>query len=417
MATKHVFFNGRIFVRSELKAENATFCDSMVIEGDKIVFLSDATHPSVQLAKDRGAEIVDLQKHVVVPGFIDGHLRTMTMEEEFTALEEGFQAYISAGYTGAIDMLMDSDSWEALRLYRERKGSLLIHIAAHWFIPEGGNSDELSRLVDEAIAMHHQWNPSTTPEFCIVGIKLIADGVVDGCTAALSQPCARGPDLVNPSWASDNMDLVIKRAADAGLQCAIHAIGDVAITQAIDAIAASKSPNGRHRIEHLELATHEDAKRLGQLGITASVQPVHSDPHLVKAYPDLIGPDLWKYAFAYRDFLEGDANVALGTDAPTARHHALPNLYNATTRRSATDPTLTTQTHAHQALTLSQAVHAASTGSAYSRRAELWTGSLTQGLQADLVVLDMSWTPQTLLEARVFQTWSAGKKIFQNRDI
>lgn len=333
-----------------------------------------------------------------------------SQEEKQAALQEAFDSYVAAGYTGAIDMAMDDNSWDALKLYRERKGALPIHVAAHWLVRPAG---DLEAQVDIAISKNKQWHPSSTPDFCVVGIKLICDGVVDGCTAALTQPYPGHGDLINPLFTMEQMGLIVKKAAHANLQVAIHAIGNAAIKQAIDSIAQANTPTGRHRIEHLEITNEEDAKRLGSLGITASVQPVHSDPAILVDYQKLIGPHLWDRAFAYKDFLDHHACVAFGTDAPTARHLPLPNLYNATTRKSATQPQMSERTTPHQALTMSQAFHAATTGAAFSRFAENWTGSLKAGLQADFVVLDSKWTPESLLDDSVAETWSKGKKVYQ----
>jgi predicted amidohydrolase YtcJ len=333
-----------------------------------------------------------------------------TDEEKQAALQEAFDAYIASGYTGAVDMAMDDNAWDALKLYRERNGTLPIHVAAHWLVRPAG---DLGAQVDAAIAQNKQWHLSFTPEFCIVGIKMICDGVVDGCTAALTQPYPHLKNLIEPLFTKDQMERVVAKAAQANLQVAIHAIGNAAIKQAIDSIAAAKTPEGRHRIEHLEITNEEDAKRLGALGITASVQPVHSDPAILVDYQKLIGPHLWDRAFAYKEFLDGHACVAFGTDAPTALHLPLPNLYNATTRKSATQPDMTERTTPHQALTMSQAFYAATTGAAYSRFADKWTGSLKAGLQADFVVLDSTWTPESLLDDSVAETWSKGRKVYQ----
>ncbi|KAL1608315.1 hypothetical protein SLS60_003255 [Paraconiothyrium brasiliense] len=345
----------------------------------------------------------------IVWSFLNAHY---TIEEKQDALDKTFQAYIAAGYTGAIDMAMDDNAWDALKLYRERNGGLPIHVAAHWLITPPGSGGDLAEKLDVAIAQMKEWSASASPEFCIVGIKLICDGVVDGCTAALSHPYTGHVDMAEPLWPSDAMEEVVYQATQAGLQVAIHAIGDAAVTQAINAIAKSSSPNGRHRIEHLELTSEEDAKRLGQLGITASVQPVHSDPAILVDYQKLVGTKSFERAFAYKEFLDGGACVALGTDAPTALHLPLPNLYNATTRRSATRPKMTAKTTAHQALTMTQAFHAATTGAAYSRSAETWTGRLEKGLQADFVILDCAWSADQLLKATTEQTWSRGKQLY-----
>ncbi|KAF7880197.1 uncharacterized protein EAF01_012045 [Botrytis porri] len=304
---------------------------------------------------------------------------------------------------------------EALKLYRETKG-LPIHIAAHWRIQysDDTNRETLSRNIDEAIAIHQEWHPSKFPDFCIVGVKLVCDGVVDGCTAALSQPYTGLVDLTQPFWPTEEINFTVQRAAKAGLQCAIHAIGDQAISQVIDAIASAETAGGRHRIEHLELCSAADSKRLGEIGITASIQSVHSDPALLKAWPSLIDPRLLERAFPYKEFVHSHARIAIGTDAPTAKNLPLPNLYNATTRKSALDPSVTEQPHeqfAHHALTLSEAVTAATTGAAYSRFAETWTGSLKKGLRADFIVVDSQWTPDTLLDGKIYQTWSGGQKI------
>jgi predicted amidohydrolase YtcJ len=332
-----------------------------------------------------------------------------TEEEKQAALQEAFDAYLAAGYTGAIDMAMDDNSWDALKLYREKNGTLPVHIAAHWLVRPAG---DLEAQVDVAISQNKQWHPESTPDFCVVGIKLICDGVVDGCTAALTQAYPGHSNLIDPLFTKEQMELIVKKAAHANLQVAIHAIGNAAIKQAIDSIAQANTPLGRHRIEHLEVTNEEDAKRLGALGITASVQPVHSDPAILVDYQKLIGPHLWDRAFAYKEFLDHHACVAFGTDAPTARHLPLPNLYNATTRKSATQPQMTERTMPHQALTMSQAFHAATAGAAHSRFAETWTGSLKAGLQADFVVLDSKWTPDSLLDDSVAETWSKGKRVY-----
>lgn len=537
MNHSHVFINARVFAAKDGQKESTDFAECMVIRGDKISHVGSRNDEAVEQAIQNGAEVVDLDGRVVIPGFIDAHthllffglslrkldltnctslemvrsaitdyakqhpemprvlcrgwhqpstgrlaLATMlddldplqrpiyvealdlhstwvntaalnelplkeakkfgshqvpcdengkptglfaeagqtdvvwpflndkyTDDEQQAALQEAFDAYIAAGYTGAIDMAMDDNSWDALKLYRKRNGTLPIHVAAHWLVRPAG---DLAAQVNVAIAQNKQWHPSSTPDFCVVGIKLICDGVVDGCTAALTQPYPGHTNPIDPLFTRSQMELVVSRAAHANLQVAIHAIGNAAITQAIDSIAAAHTPNGRHRIEHLELTSAADAARLGALGITASVQPVHSDPAILLDYRTLIGPHLWSRAFAYAEFLSHSACLALGTDAPTARHLPLPNLYNATTRRSATRRDMTERTTPHQKLSLSQAFYAATGGAAYSRFAEGWTGRLGEGLSADFVVLRSEWEAEGLLDDCVDETWARGVRVF-----
>lgn len=345
---------------------------------------------------------------IVVPFLMS----VISIEDKLAALENALAAYTAAGYTGMIDMAMDEEQWVVLQAFRQRHGGELpFHIAAHWLVPYLEDQEEVFKYVGRAASLQQEFHPSTSPNFCIAGIKLISDGVVDGCTAALSQPYTSTAAAVYPIWPAERQQAVVQRADAAGLQIAIHAIGDQAVNQSINCLSQVK-PGRRHRIEHLELTSPEDAKRLGQLGITASVQPVHSDPVLFRAWPSLIGKHRCGRAFAYREFLEGGAAVALGTDAPTAAHFALPNLYNGTTRKSAIEPESDETVNTHFGLPLVDAVTAATTGAAYSRFADSWTGSLKPGLSADFVVLDMDWKAEGSLTAQVNQTWFRGRKTF-----
>lgn len=336
----------------------------------------------------------------------------LSPDEAQMALHRAILSISQAGYTGFIDMAMDDQQWSILLDYHKQR-DLPIHVAAHWLIPYNEDVEQIQIHMKRAIEMHETYNPSTSPSLCVVGIKLIADGTVDGCTAALSQPYGAKADPVEPIWPAAALAKVVRQADEAGLQVAIHAIGDRAISEAIDAFEQlpPSSRSRRHRIEHLELTSELDAKRLGNLGITASVQPVHSDPALFRAWPSLLGTHRCKRAFAYRDFHQHGAPLAFGTDAPTAAHYPLPNLYNATTRRSALEPESHERTNADFALSLATALKAATRGAAYSRHAETWSGSLKKGLSADFVVLETDWTPDGLLAATVQQTWFRGRQV------
>ncbi|KAJ5992056.1 amidohydrolase 3 [Penicillium sp. IBT 35674x] len=390
---------------------HSTWCNTRALKEMGVETTPDPPGGKIHRTEDGSPS--GLMEESAQTGIVWPHLMHIsTVGERLAALQDALAAYLESGYTGLIDMAMDRTAWEALRLLRENQ-HVPIHVAAHWYIPFTNDKDELSEYINEAIAKHSEFHPSTSPDFCVVGIKIIADGVVDGCTAALSHPYSGvNPRTVDPIWPLESMKWVVKRAADAGLQVAIHAIGDITIKNAIDSIDAASSPRGRHRIEHLELASVDDAKRLGELGITASIQPVHSDPVLTKAYPKILQPHLWDRVFPYREYLDGHACVAIGTDAPTAKHLPLPNIYNATTRKSALNPSSSEATNPDGAISLIQAAIAATSGAAYSRFAEGWTGSITRGHRADFVVLETEWTSETLLDAIVQQTWALGEKVF-----
>lgn len=329
------------------------------------------------------------------------------------AIRGAIAAMNAAGCTGFIDMAMDDISWDALLTLRaEEGGSLPVHIAAHWFIkPTDSPAADLAQ-VDKAIALHTQYNATTSPDLRIAGIKLMLDGVVDSCTAALLEPYTTGQASAPLAWSHDALGAVVQKADSANLQCALHAIGDAAVDLALTTLTLHARPTSRHRIEHLELTQPGDAARLAAAGVTASIQPAHADPVLLKAWPTLLGPDRYKRAFAYREFADAGANLALGSDAPTAPYRTLRNMYVATTRRSLREPHSGATANEHFALSLAEAVAGASLGSARSCFAEGRVGELARGLRGDFVVVRMRWDARELLAAGVRETWVAGRRVF-----
>ncbi|CAJ2504674.1 Uu.00g120680.m01.CDS01 [Anthostomella pinea] len=340
------------------------------------------------------------------------HLATVApMEEKLAALRRAIKSYHAVGYTGVVDMAMDENGWEALQMFRHNEAPAM-RFAVHWLITPRKSETENLAQVDRAIELDRQFNIDTSPDCRVVGIKVIGDGIVDGCTAGLTEPYTSNGLSCDPIWSLQELGPVVKKADAAGLQCALHAIGDQTVKVDIDALEQNATPGRRHRIEHLELASPEDAARLGKLGITASIQPVHADPAILRAWPTLLGPARCERAFAYKDFADGGAVLALGSDAPTAPHAPLRNIYTTTTRRSAREPELTDRVNPHFALGLAAAVAAGTEGSAYSCFADRWAGKLEVGLSADFAVVDMDWDAEKLLRAKVVQTWFKGKKVF-----
>ena len=341
--------------------------------------------------------------------------KVLPMEDKLVALRAVIQAYHEVGYTGCVDMAMDENAWEAILALREAEGgSLPLRLAAYWCILPGEGEEHRLQQVERAVELSRQFNNEVDPDLRIVGIKLICDGVIDACTAALAEPYTSNHHFEGPIWTPDMLDGVVKKACEAGLQCALHAIGDLAVRNAIDVLEKHGQPGHRHRIEHLEVSAPEDAKRLGQLGITASIQPVHADPAIVRAWPQLLGPMRLKRAFAYSEFAHHGATLAIGSDSPTAPHAPLPNLYVATTRKSARQPGAGDGAlNAHFRLGLAQAVSAATQGVAYSCFAEGRIGSLAVGCMADLCVVEMQWEGEELLGAKVAETWFGGRQVYE----
>jgi len=368
-----------------------------------------------EILRDRSGEATGLLSEAAAIGIVWPHLaRVVSREEKLSQIREAIRSYNAAGYTGMIEMATDEEIWALLSALHFSEGPLTLRIAVHWLIKPSKTTAENIAQVERAIELHKQYNLNTSPNFRIAGIKIIGDGVVDACTASLREPYSSPSMNVDPIWTYEQLLPVVQHADAAGLQCALHAIGDNTVAHAVKTLSAlGKGKDRRHRIEHLELTSPEDSKRLGEYGITASIQPVHADPAIFKAWPKLLGPERCKRAFAYKEFAESGAPLAIGTDAPTAPHLPLRNLYTATTRRSAREETLTDTVNESFKLGLGQALRAASAGVAYSCFADEQVGTLEKGKLADFVIIDLDWNAQDLLEGQVEETWFAGRRIYQ----
>ncbi len=323
-------------------------------------------------------------------------------------------AYLSAGVTGAVDMAFDELGLAALERAAER-GELPLRVAAHWFVANSG--DDAANLAQVAQASVHA--SASTAGVRVVGIKLVLDGTIDACTAAMGAAYADGSNA-EPIWPAARLLPVVAAADAAGLQIAMHAIGDAASALALDAIEHAVAVNGdrprRHRIEHLEYAAPGTAGRMARLGVTASMQPVHADPAIFANWAAQVGDDRVARAFAWSEYDEAGALLAFSTDAPTAPYEALANMYVAATRASAlvpgvpaVDPT--------QALPLERAIAHATRDAAASIGDGTWRGRIAVGYAADFVVLDadpFAGDPALLLGTRVSQTVIAGRTVYES---
>jgi predicted amidohydrolase YtcJ len=324
-------------------------------------------------------------------------------------LTAAVSAYAAAGITGVVDMAVDEHGLSAMRRAHEA-GRLPVRIVGHWFMDRVGDTAAHLEQVATAARLADEYR---SPWLRMTGVKFVVDGVIDGCTAALTAPYSNGA-LPEPIWDHDTLAPAVAAADAAGLQIAIHAIGDRAVRIALDALEHAVDRNGtrprRHRIEHLEYVDPADVPRLGRLGITASMQPVHADPAVQDNWRAMLGDHRVDRGYPWPEFSDTGARLALGTDAPTAPHFPLRNLYIAATRRSALDPSLPPNVP-HFALPLADALRHATYDAAWSCCAEDERGLLSPGRLADFTVIDRNPFTEgvdSLLDARVLRTVAGG---------
>lgn len=373
-----------------------------------------------RIGRDAAGEPDGLLYETAATQYAWAHLAEVTTDaDRDAAVERTIEAYLAAGVTAVVDMAFDELGLAAFARAAERRGGTLpIRLIAHWFVGNTGDEEQNLAQVGRAVELASA-TADERPWLRVAGIKLVLDGVIDACTAAMRHPYADGSNA-EPIWPLDALKPVVAAADAAGLQIAMHAIGDLASDTALDAVEHAVAVNGerarRHRIEHLEYAAPGTAERMARLGVTASMQPVHADPAIWANWAAMLGDERVERGFAWPEYRDAGALLAFSTDAPTAPHAALPNLFIAATRRSALDPSLPA-IQPHFALPLAEALTHATRDAAAASLEEDVRGSLAPGLAADFAVIDVDPFVEgvdALLTARVVRTVVAGRTAFES---
>ncbi|HVP32382.1 MAG TPA: amidohydrolase [Steroidobacteraceae bacterium] len=256
----------------------------------------------------------------------------------------------------------------------------------------------------------------------IGNLKAFADGSLGSATAWMDAPFTGQPgksglastDLLD----SAGMYANIQGADRAGLQVTIHAIGDRANHAILDLFEKAEREDGplerRFRIEHAQHLRAADIPRFAALHVIASMQPYHAidDGRWAER---ILGPERIKTSYAWHSLLNHGAVLAFGSDWPVAPLDPLTGVYAATTRRTL-DGKNPQGWVPEQRITVAQAVHAYTMGSAFAEHQEAVKGSLEPGKLADLAVLSSDIfriAPAEIEKAHVFMTVFDGKIIYR----
>jgi predicted amidohydrolase YtcJ len=330
-----------------------------------------------------------------------------TAEQLDSALARALTYAASLGVTATAHM---SASWAALASYRRMERAGRLTLRAYVFLPV-----DQWRAVADTIA-HSGAGDSWAR---IGGLKGFMDGSAGSRTASFFDAyddsagyhgLQRNPEADMRTW--------IGNADSAGLQVAVHAIGDRANAMLLaiyDSVArAHGARDRRFRIEHAQHLRPEDIPKFGALGIVSSMQPAHliDDGRWVQ---QRIGPERIKTTYAFRTLLDRDAPLAFGSDWSVATLDPLVGVSAAVTRRTSDNKNPTGWVPA-QKITLSEALRAYTVGNAWAVFAEQQWGTLAPGRDADVIVLDQnlfSMAPDSLATARVIVTIVGGKIVYR----
>jgi len=324
-----------------------------------------------------------------------------------SALARALAHAASLGVTATAHM---SASWADLASYRrlERAGRLTMRVAV--YLPV-----DTWRAVAESVKA-----PGTGDAWVkIGGLKGFMDGSAGSRTALFFEPYAdsgayrglmQNPERDMRSW--------IGNADSAGLQVAVHAIGDRAnalILAIYDSVAKAHGPRDRRfRVEHAQHLRPQDIPLFGALGVIASMQPYHAidDGRWVERR---IGPVRIKTTYAFRTLLDTGAKLAFGSDWTVAPLDPLAGVYAAVTRRTLDDKNPNGWVP-EQKITVGEALRAYTTGNAFATFDETKRGALAPGYYADVVVVDRNLfaiPAESLAAARVRVTIVGGKVVYE----
>jgi len=228
----------------------------------------------------------------------------------------------------------------------------------------------------------------------IGSLKLFADGALGPHTAAMLDAYSDDPNnfgvLIGDS---QHFYPILETAAKNRLAVAVHAIGDRANREVLDAYARLRDyeaknqlPRLPHRIEHVQIIQPQDQNRLVQLGITASMQPIHATSDMFTC--DRCWGERSKFAYAFKDLLDKGTRLIFGSDAPVESPNPFIGIHAAVTRRRPDGSPGTEGWYPQQKLDLSTTLKAytSTPASIYGRQFE--QGNLTPGCFADLILLD-----------------------------
>ncbi len=232
----------------------------------------------------------------------------------------------------------------------------------------------------------------------IGALKLFADGALGPKTALMFEAYA-GEDWNTGMALVEKEEMVdyVSRASAAGLPASIHAIGDKAVHDVLDVFEIARQQEAsrgevpasrRHRIEHVQIIHPQDAHRLAELDVIASMQPIHATSDMITA--DRYWGERTKWSYNPRLQLDQGARVAFGSDAPVEPLDPLLGIHAAVTRQRDGQPAA--GWHPEARISLHEALLGYTQGPAYAAEMEDRLGKLCAGYLADLVVLDRDIT-------------------------
>jgi predicted amidohydrolase YtcJ len=292
-------------------------------------------------------------------------------------------------------------------------GDLTAHVVgALWWQRELG--------VEQVPSLVERREEYTRGRFRATSVKIMQDGVMENFTASLLEPFLDSSGAPTDNAGRSFVDpaaLVAAVAAldEAGFQVHVHAIGDRATREALDAFAQVPRSPHRHHVAHVQLIHPDDIARFAELGVSANIQALwaQADTQMADLTLPFLGPERAGWQYPFGSLHRAGARLVAGSDWPVSTPDPLAAMHVAVNRweldGDGTEPFLP-----EQALALETAFAAYTSGSAWINHRDD-AGSLAEGTAADLVVLDrdpFAGAPEEIGATSVVSTWVEGQQVF-----
>jgi predicted amidohydrolase YtcJ len=297
---------------------------------------------------------------------------------------------------GAAAELGIPDAFDAYRLAAQ-DGVLTCHVTGALWWDRGRGLGQ----IDDLLARRER---AGAGRFRATTVKLMLDGVCETFTAAMSTPYLDGHGHPTGRQGrlfidTETLGEATRRLAAEGFQLHFHAIGDRAVTTALDALAALPAGQrraGRHHLAHLQFITPKDMGRFRALDAVANFQPLWacSDPQMDEMTLPFVGPERAAWQYQIGALVRGGTRIAFGSDWPISSADPLQEMHVAVNRvlserlGRAGEPETTSPFMPAQAITVDDAIAGFTTGVDWVNHEEHAAGTLRPGMRADVAVLD-----------------------------
>lgn len=376
------------------------------------IMRDESGEPTGLLVESAATAVTDL-----LPGPDAGTMRQALAQAQSYLHGLGITAWQDAAVGDALGI---PDSFETYRS-AEADGVLTARVTgALWWDRDAG-LDQLGRLVERRAT-------TGNGRFRASAVKIMQDGVCENLTAATLQPYRGHPDNRGLSFiAPDDLAVAVRRLDAELFDLHLHAVGDRAVRECLDALAATEadSRDHRHQLAHIDLVDPADIARMHELGVIANLQPLwaRQDPVLVETKLPYLTDDQQCRHFAFGSLHAAGVELAMGSDWPVSSPDPLWGIHTAVNRTAPPDDPHAQDRRAqhdplleHESVDTRTALAAYTIGAARANRLDSETGTIEVGKAADLVVLDrdpLAVPPRELSTIRVRTTYVDGTVVHE----